>query len=56
MGFYGHYENQFVVPQSELTNISLSFSVATVTVSFLLCVPLLNSMLWMGKQLCQFSH
>ena len=26
MGFYGHYENQFVVPQSELTNISFSNS------------------------------
>ena len=23
MGFYGHYENQFVVPESELTNIKL---------------------------------
>ena len=40
MGFYGHYENQFVVAQTELTNISLSFSLATVTVRFLLCVPL----------------
>ena len=42
MGFYGHYENQFVDPQTELTNISLSFSLATVTVRFLLCVPLLK--------------
>ena len=40
MGFYGYYENQFLVAQSELTNISLSFSLATVTVRFLLCVLL----------------
>ena len=26
MGFYGHYENQFVVAQSELTCISFSLA------------------------------
>ena len=57
MGFYGPYENQFVVAQSELTNISLSFSLATVTVCFLPSVcRFKNSMLWMGKQLCHLSH
>ena len=53
MGFYGHYENQFVVAQNELAYIS--FSLANIK-SALSSLRAKNSMLWMGKQFCQLSH
>ena len=53
--FYGHYENQFVVVQNELTYISFSLAIHS-SLSSLRAPLKMIRMLWIGKQLCQLSH